>query len=255
MKRKLSLWQVILSVAAALGAAWFLIPLVFCGILNIGNGCGLAVCFLVLALTLYWERLKDAASRSRAVKIMLRTVVALLCAGAAWTVAMTACIISVSLQTPPPDAPLIVLGSMVRGDVPSADLQSRIDTASAYLKEHPQVKCIASGGQGRNESVTEASAIKKALVADGIEPSRILMEEESTNTRKNFEYSLKLAEENGLGTTFAVVTDDYHAFRACYTAKKVGAEAYAVPARTPFRILPSCWSREVLALTKYLLLG
>jgi uncharacterized SAM-binding protein YcdF (DUF218 family) len=255
MDRKLSLWQKILSAAATAGAVWFLIPLVLCGILNIGNGCGLAVCFVLIVLALNWEKFKEAANRSRGVKIVLRTAVALLCAGAAWTAAMTVCILSVSVQTPPPDAPLIVLGSMVRGDVPSADLQSRIDTASAYLKEHPKAKCIASGGQGRNESVTEAFAIKKALVADGIEPSRILMEEESTNTRKNFEYSLQIAKDNGLGTTFAIVTDDYHAFRACYTAKKVGIQAYAVPAETPWYILPSCWSREVLALTKYLLLG
>ncbi|WBY64199.1 MAG: YdcF family protein [Thermocaproicibacter melissae] len=255
MNRKFSPWQIILSLAAAAGAMWFLIPYVLCRILNIGNGCGLAVCFVLIVLALFWKNFKEAAKHSRGVKIVLRTVVALLCAGAAWTAAMTACMLSVSFQTPPPDAPVIVLGSMVRGDVPSADLQSRIDTASAYLKEHPQAKCIASGGQGKYESVTEASAIKNALVADGIEPSRILTEETSTNTRMNFEYSLKLAKDNGLGTTFAVVTDDYHVFRACYTAKKVGIQAYAVPAETPWYILSSCWSREVLALTKYLLLG
>ena len=191
MNRKFAPWQIILSLAAAVGAAWFLAPFVLCGILNIGNGCGLAVCFLLIVLALYWKKFKESAKRSRGVKIALRTVVALLCAGAAWTAAMTVCILSVSFQTPPADAPVIVLGSMVRGDVPSADLQSRIDTASSYLKEHPQVKCIASGGQGKYESVTEASAIKKALVEDGIDPSRILMEEESVTQSRILSIPLK----------------------------------------------------------------
>lgn len=254
MKMKFSPWQAVLFLMAAAGTVWFLIP-VHWGVLNIGNGCGLAVCFLLIALVVFRGKLKEAANRSRAVKNVLRTVVALLCAGAVWSAAMTVCMLSASRQTPPPDAPVVVLGSMVMGNVPSADLQARIDMASVYLKAHPQVKCIASGGQGRYETVTEASAIKKALVADGIDPSRILTEEASANTQQNFAYSLKITKAQGLGTTLAVVTDDYHAFRACYTAKKAGAEAYAVPARTPWYILSSCWAREVLALTKYLLMG
>lgn len=253
MKKRVFLCRAAVFLAACAGVVWFLIP-VHWGVLNIGNGCGLAVCLLLLALTLLWGKLREAGKRSRTVKGVLSAVTVLLCAGALWSAAMTVCMLSASRAEPPADAPVVVLGSMVQGDHPSADLRVRIETASAYLKKHPGTKCIASGGQGPHENVTEASAIQKALVEDGIDPARILTEESSTTTKQNFANSLKIARMNGLGSTFAVVTDDYHEFRACSIAAKAGAQAYAVPAKTPWYILSSCWAREVLALTKYLLL-
>ena len=253
MKKRFSPCRAVVFLAACAGLVWFLIPVSW-GVLNIGNGCGLAVCLLLMALSFFWGKLRQAGERSHAVKHILCVMVVLLCAGAAWSAAMTVCMISVSRTAPPEDATVIVLGSMVQGNRPSADLRVRIETASAYLKKHPNVKCIASGGQGRHENVTEASAIQKELTADGIAPSRILMEATSVTTKENFANSMKLAAANGLGRKFAVVTDDYHEFRACSIATKAGVQAYGVPAKTPWYIFSSCWAREVLALTKYLLL-
>ena len=207
MKKRFSPCRAGIFLAATAGLVWFLIPVNW-GVLNIGNGCGLAVCLLLMALSFFWEKLRQAGERSRAVKNILCVVVVLLCAGAVWSAAMTVCMLSASHAAPPEDAPVIVLGSMVQGDRPSADLRMRIETASAYLKQNPQVKCIASGGQGPHENLTEALAIRKALTADGINPSRILMENTSDSTKKNFANSMKIAEANGLGRRFAVVTDD-----------------------------------------------
>ena len=85
-------------------------------------------------------------------------------------------------------------------------------------------------------------------------PSRILTEETSRSTKENLANSLKIINRSGLDRRLAVVTDDYHEFRACSIARKTGVQAYAVPSKTPWFILSSCWAREVLALTKYLIL-
>lgn len=253
MKKLSWLFRSIIFLAAAAGLVWFLIPLGW-HVLNIGNGCGLAVCLAVMALTLFWGKIREAGKHSKAVYRFFTVVVALFCAGAAWSAAMTVCMLSAAAAAPPQDATVVVLGSLVAGKDPSADLEMRINTACAYLKAHPTAKCIASGGQGPRESVTEASAIKKNLVACGIAPSRVLTEDTSRSTKENLANSMKIAKTNGLSSRFAIVTDDYHEFRACSIARKAGAEPYAVPSKTPWYILSSCWAREVLALTKYLVL-
>lgn len=253
MKKRSFPLRAAVFLAAAAGLVWFLIPVGW-QVLNVGNASGLAVCVLLMALSVFWGRLRAAGKRSKAVRRVTAVLVALLCAGAAWSAAMTGCMLSAAAAAPPEDAVVVVLGSMVDGTSPSADLWARIQAASSYLKAHPGAKCIASGGRGERETITEASAIQKALVADGIAAPRILMEEKSRSTKENLANSKRLAESAGLGKRFAVVTDDYHEFRACSVARGLGLEPYAVPAETPWYILSSCWAREVLALTKYLLL-
>ena len=254
MKSRAPSFQVVIFLAAAVGFVWFLIPVGW-HVLNIGNGSGLAVCLAVMALALFWDRIRAAGERSKAVRCLSSAVVVMFCVGAIWSVCMTVCMLSaMSVAAPPENAVVVVLGSMVDGTSPSADLWARIDTAAAYLKTHPGAKCIASGGQGPGESITEASTIKKYLIADGIDPSRILTEEASHSTQENIVNSRKIADANGFGRKMAIVTDDYHEYRANSIARKSGVEPYAVPAQTPWYILSSCWAREVLALTKYLVL-
>lgn len=252
MKNRASPFRVVIFLAAAAGFVWFLIPIGW-HVLNIGNASGLAVCLAVMVLTLFWGRIRAAGARSRAVRWLSSVAAVLLCVGAIWSVSMTVCMLStMSSAAPPENAVVVILGSMVDGTSPSADLWTRIDTAAAYLKTHPGAKCIASGGQGRGESITEASAIKKYLIADGIDPARILTEEASHSTQENIVNSRKIADANGFGRKMAIVTDDYHEYRANSIARESGVEPYAVPAHTPWYILSSCWAREVLALTKYL---
>ena len=253
MKKKASPFRAAVFLAAAVGSVWFLIPIGW-QVLNVGNASGLAVCLLLMGLAACRGKIRAAGERSKPVRRFFTALTVLLCAGAVWCAAMTACMLSAAAAVPPEDAAAVVLGSMVDGTSPSADLWARIGAASSYLKAHPGAKCIASGGQGPRESVTEASVIKERLVADGVDAARILTEERSRSTKENLANSMALAVENGLGRKFAIVTDDYHEFRACSIARGLGLEPYAVPAKTPWYILSSCWAREVLALTKYLLL-
>lgn len=253
MKRRSLIFRILIAAVSAAGFLWLLAPAAF-GVMNIGSRAGMAACAVLFFGAVFFERIRTAAKRSRAFRAVYLAVTVILCAGALWTAAMTCCMLSCSRAAEPPeDAAVIVLGSEVRGDVPSLDLQIRINTAQAYLEAHPAAKCIASGGKGNTENLSEAAVIRNTLAGAGIDPARILTEDTSRTTQENLENSLRTARENGLPAVFAIVTDDYHEFRACSTARSLGAEAYPVPAATPDIILSACWSREVLALAKFFL--
>jgi uncharacterized SAM-binding protein YcdF (DUF218 family) len=146
---------------------------------------------------------------------------------------------------------IIILGARVKGTTPSLSLQYRIDAAATYLKQHPQAIAVASGGQGPGEDITEAEAIKLGLMNQGIHESRILLETKSTSTVENIMYSKKLIPENlkkGL-----IVSNDFHLFRAKMIARDQGIELEGLPAKTPTVALAKSYTREYLAITKYLI--
>lgn len=146
---------------------------------------------------------------------------------------------------------LIILGTRVIGDSPSDLLQERIDTAAKYLKDNKDTIAIASGGQGSNEDISEAEAIKKSLIEQGIENNRIIVEDESTRTTENISYSKKLIPDKA--NTGIVVSNYFHLYRARSLAADQGLELHSLPASTPHLSKPKWYIREYLAITKYYL--
>ena len=65
----------------------------------------------------------------------------------------------------------------------------------------------AVGGQGSDENISEAQCMYDALVRDGISADRLYLEPNSTSTKENLDFSLKVIEENGLSRNIAVVTN------------------------------------------------
>ncbi len=158
----------------------------------------------------------------------------------------------------PVDA-VIVLGAGVNGEEPSAALWSRIRAAADYLEGRPDIPVVLSGGRGPGEDISEAEAMRRALWKDGGEGNgRYLLEERSTNTAQNFAYSKALLEEYGLDTgtaTVAVVTNDFHCFRAHMIAQRQGLETIDVPAELPWWWLTAnYYLREAFAVVKTALL-
>lgn len=147
---------------------------------------------------------------------------------------------------------LIILGANVKGTVPSSVLQSRIDTAAIYLRKNPKTIVIASGGKGSGEDISEAEAIKKELLKKGINPSRILLESQSTSTYENMKFSKKLLPQNA--KTGVVVTNRFHLYRALMLARDQHLQVYGLAAGTPLLAIPRSYTREYLAITKYYLL-
>lgn len=117
---------------------------------------------------------------------------------------------------------IIVLGAGLNGDQVSERLKLRLDKAVEALRVNSDALVIVSGGQGSDELMTEAEAMKEYLVRAGIDDSRIIKEERSTSTYENFLYSKKILDKIGPSKEILIITSDFHAFRSEFIAKKLG---------------------------------
>ena len=129
---------------------------------------------------------------------------------------------------------LIVLGAKVNGTTPSHAMHDRLTAALDYLNAYPDATAIVSGGQGDDEGISEAEAMRIWLEAHGVAPGRILLEDRSETTRQNLENSFAIMRERGADPAdgVAVVTSEYHLYRAREIASALGAKPIGVAART-----------------------
>lgn len=143
----------------------------------------------------------------------------------------------------------IILGAGLKGDKPSVSLDSRLQMAAEYLKQNQDIKVIVSGGQGKDEKISEAEAMKRYLISKGIEEERIIKEDKSTSTRENLLFSKKLLD--GLGDSAAqgiiVITSDYHVYRTKAIADSIGMEVSVLSSVTPFYVRLNGSIREYFA--------
>lgn len=147
---------------------------------------------------------------------------------------------------------LIVLGGGSALCVPSPVVQLRLDTAYAAALRWPSALVVLSGGRNgfHNVSCSEAEVMQKALLAKGLDASRVLEEDASTSTEENLAFSAQLLRARGLGVDqpLAVVTSDYHGFRAMRNGARLGMSRLRfVPAATPIRFRYHLWLREYFA--------
>ncbi|MEF9840800.1 MAG: YdcF family protein, partial [Lachnospiraceae bacterium] len=105
---------------------------------------------------------------------------------------------------------------------------------------------VVSGGRGKGEDITEALAMQNYLVACGIHESRILLEDASTNTKENLDFSsqfLKLKKDK-----IGIVSNNFHMYRALALAKKQGYKhVYGIAASCKPIIFPNYMVREFFA--------
>lgn len=143
---------------------------------------------------------------------------------------------------------IIILGAQVRGVRVSDSLKRRLDRGVQYLKNNQDTLCIVSGGRGRGEDVTEAFAMSEYLKEHSIEERRILLEECSTSTYENLEYSKSfLPFEQNLKV--GIITNHFHMFRARKIAKQLGyRKIYAIPAACHPVLILNYVVRECFAL-------
>lgn len=202
--------------------------------------------------------LNRRAEKSRAGRIARRILFLCLAAGLAAFTVTEGLILSAARGSPDQQADaVIVLGAGVNGRTPSLALRSRINAAEVYLTDYPDVPAVLSGGQGQGENITEARAMYNVLTADGVNPDRLILEERSTSTAENFQYSKSLLQERGLDighARIAVVTNDFHIFRAGLLAGRQGLTAFGVPAKLPWWLTVNYDAREVFAVWKMVLL-
>ncbi len=145
---------------------------------------------------------------------------------------------------------VIVLGAGLDGTTPSLTLVDRLERTVDYLNRFPEAVAIVSGGMGDGEDITEAAAMARYLTEHGIDSSRIIKEEMATNTNENLEFSKKIIDERG-GGSVAIVSSDYHIFRARRLADSHGISATMLAAKSSLPILRLNYAvREGFALIK-----
>lgn len=123
---------------------------------------------------------------------------------------------------------LIVLGAGIHGRQVSRPLAYRLNAAVTYHRKNPDAIIVVSGGQGPQELITEAEAMENYLLAKGVDPNKILREEQATSTYENFLFSKKLLDER-LGNQYKVAytTNNFHIYRAGRLAKSAGVTSPA----------------------------
>lgn len=153
---------------------------------------------------------------------------------------------------------MILLGAKVTDSVPSPILQDRIDAAYTYLSAHKDVICIVSGGKANENRISEARCMYDRLVALGIEPERIWMEDQAINTKQNIRYSMALIEKKtgSRPDSVGILSSDTHLLRATLLAKRQDVSAITVPAPSAHRSsYLKHFLREIVVVWYYALIG
>ena len=151
---------------------------------------------------------------------------------------------------------VVVLGAAVHGDKVTWVLENRLNTAIAFLAANPTAVAVVSGGQGAEETVTEASAMKKYMVARGVPESRVLLEEHATNTPENFTLSKPIIDASvGKNARIAFVTTDFHVYRASRVAQNLGIPAVGISAPDVWYLRLNNFLRECVGICVYALRG
>ncbi len=165
------------------------------------------------------------------------------------------CIISRFWAKAPADLDyIIVLGAQMKTSGPSRVLQLRLDAAFDYLQENEDTKVILSGGQGPDEPVSEARGMYDYLISRGVAGSRMIMEDQSTNTHQNMILSSAYLDKKN--ETVGIVTSNFHVFRAQKIGKKAGYEKICgIAAKAEPALLPNNMTREFIGVVKDFLVG
>lgn len=215
--------------------------------------------FILLIVFLALWTLCALEKCSRVAAIIIRCYLAFIVAGVLFFIVLLGLIISEARTSDDDVDCIIILGAGLRSDAPSLILRTRLDMALEYSKSREGVPIVVSGGLGEVETITEAEAMRRYLVDRGVDESLIWKEELSTRTQENIEFSLELIRERGLDTEnikIAIVTNDFHIYRAKHIAEKEGVEAVGVAAETPSLYLRIIYfSREAFALGAELVFG
>lgn len=219
-------------------------PLV-AGILNAGNIFGMGVGIILIIFSRVSDRLAEYTAEHHIAKAVFTAILIAAFVFAVIFFATLSGIVSSAKYSADNQTTVIVLGCRVRGDVPSLQLSKRSSEAAEYLQEHPDAVAILAGGQGPDENISEAECMYNLITDAGIDGSRLYIENKSTSTDENIEFSKQIIDENNLSTDIVVVSSDYHLRRAEMICKKNGLNAASIPAKSSEYSLPTFYTREV----------
>ncbi len=141
---------------------------------------------------------------------------------------------------------ILVMGAAQYNGVPSPAFQRRLDKALELYNNGCGSSFIVTGGAQVGDNYSEGLAGAAYLYSKGVPRSALLSETKSTTSYENLVFSLDLLQ----GREITIVTDDLHAHRTKYLAKKLGYIPEVVGAFTPYGRLMYGF-KEFIKLTAY----
>ncbi len=232
----------------AAGWIWFFIPVVFSGILNAGNSVGMLFFGCLFLWGIFQDKLNKKIKENKKAKIFRNVLITGYIAFTLLFAVESVFIVDAIMKTPPSDATVIILGCSVKGEEPSQMLRLRIEAAEKFLKENPESNAVLSGGQGPGEDITEALCMYRELTSRGISANRLYMEGLSTSTKENIAFSKEIIEKEGLNTNVAIVSNNFHLYRASLIVNNADLNFYGISAFTPYPLLATYVMREYVGI-------
>ncbi|MCI1635914.1 YdcF family protein [Bifidobacterium sp.] len=148
---------------------------------------------------------------------------------------------------------IIIHGAGLSGVRPTPLLQGRLDKAlRLWNQQKRKPLLIVSGGQGADEEISEAEAMRRYLVDEQHVPQdSVLSEDKSTTTLENLRFSKNIMDAHSDSSRYrcALVTSDYHVFRAAEYAHQVGVAADGIGSHTRGYYWPTAFIREFIAIS------
>lgn len=144
---------------------------------------------------------------------------------------------------------LIVHGAgLINGNQVSRLLADRCDKAiEVYSKDKTKPIIIPSGGQGPDETVSEAHAMALYMIEHGVDPNHIREEDQSPDTMTNVVNSKKIIDAGTGRKRTALITSNYHVYRCLLDARKAGLKCTGIGSHTASYYWPSALIREFIA--------
>ena len=145
---------------------------------------------------------------------------------------------------------MIILGCQIKKDGSLTPLlKGRVDRAIEFRNEQLETTgkdliFIPSGGRGNDEIISEAEAMKKYLLEQGIKEKHILVEDKSKNTYENIKYSNKLINNKKANIGFS--TTNYHVMRAGLIATEQGLKLEGIGSKTKSYFWINAFIREFI---------
>lgn len=136
-----------------------------------------------------------------------------------------------------------------KGETVTPLLRGRIDKAiEIYERGGRKGKLILSGGQGRDEKISEARAMANYLDSKGYTDDDYELEDKSTTTYENLRNVRDLFDTSENKKKYIFVTNNYHVFRTSIFARKLRMDAQGVGCHTAMYYWPAAFIREYIAL-------
>ena len=109
---------------------------------------------------------------------------------------------------------MVVLGFQLNPDGTMTDeLMQRLAVAKASAEKYPNALIVCTGGgtATENPEATEAGEMAKWLIENGVDPQRVIVEDQSLTTAQNAIYTRQiLTEQYPQVKQLAIISSDYH---------------------------------------------